>query len=270
MRITIRDVAYYYEFLRPLDQSKATIICLHGFTGTGATFYEALKQVTNYNILVIDLLGHGQSDVDIPASRYQMGELCQDLAQLISGLVIGEKHLLGYSMGARVALAITVAYPKLVSTLILESGSPGLATAEERLLRRQSDERLALYIQSHSLKEFVDKWENLSLFASQKALAPEVRARVRAERLKQNKVGLVQSLRQMGTGSQPNYWQSLVEISCPILYIVGELDHKFCAISDRMMAIKPELQQKKIANVGHCVHLEAPNDFREVILEWLE
>ncbi|WEG72838.1 2-succinyl-6-hydroxy-2,4-cyclohexadiene-1-carboxylate synthase [Vagococcus intermedius] len=270
MKLNIRDATYHYEFLRPFDQNKATLICLHGFTGTGATFHESLKQVTQYNVLVVDLLGHGQSTVVIEAFRYQMVELCQDLASLINFLVPGKKHLLGYSMGARVALALAIIYPELMDTLILESGSPGLAKPEERLLRRQSDEQLAIYIQSHPLTDFVDKWENIPLFASQKALTPDVQARLRAERLKQNKEGLAQSLKQMGTGSQPNYWQSLVEIRCPILYIAGELDSKFCAISNRMKASHPCLKQEVISNVGHCVHLEAPNKFREVIIKWLE
>ena len=57
--------------------------------------------------------------------------------------------LVGYSMGGRIALAIRLNIPERVSSLILESASPGLKTEIERCERRETDQ----YLQ----KEFVTK-----------------------------------------------------------------------------------------------------------------
>lgn len=73
----------------------------------------------------------------------------------------------------------------------------------------------------------MDYWENLALFASQKVLSPEMKRRIRSERLSQNSHGLAMSLRGMGTGKQPSYWNCLANFTFPVLLITGALDEKF-------------------------------------------
>lgn len=52
--------------------------------------------------------------------------------------------------------------------LILVSSSPGLEQADIRESRVAADNRLADWIEEEGLVPFVDYWENLALFASQK------------------------------------------------------------------------------------------------------
>ena len=58
-------------------------------------------------------------------------------------------------------------------------------------------------------RAFIDFWENIPLFASQKELSEEKQLAVRKERLGQSEIGLANSLRGIGTGSQPSYWEQL-------------------------------------------------------------
>ncbi|GIW50403.1 MAG: hypothetical protein KatS3mg080_1014 [Anoxybacillus sp.] len=75
--------------------------------------------------------------------------------------------------GRRLALTFAVLYPQYVQTLILESSSPGLKTEEERMKRREEDERLAQFIEQHGVASFVDRWENIPLFSSLQRLPEE-------------------------------------------------------------------------------------------------
>lgn len=71
-------------------------------------------------------------------------------------------------MGARTALGFALHYPQKVQHLLLESGSPGLATAAERQARICQDHRLAEHLLEEPLVDFIDFWQELPLFQTQK------------------------------------------------------------------------------------------------------
>ena len=57
---------------------------------------------------------------------------------------------------------------------MLESASPGLSTEEEREIRRGNDRKLAKRILENGMEAFVDQWENIPLFESQKRLSANI------------------------------------------------------------------------------------------------
>lgn len=245
------------------------LILLHGFTGSAATWRDQSAMMAgSYRVLAIDLPGHGLSDA--PAiERYRMERVAADLAQLVATLDERPAHWLGYSMGGRLALYIGGQYPARVSSLILESASPGLATAAERQARRAQDAALAERIESVGVPAFVAEWERLPLFATQANLPIDVLTLQQAQRLQNSARGLADSLRGMGTGSQPSLWDDLPAVSGPALLIAGELDEKFVAINRRMAAAMPDAEFCLVANSGHAVHLEQPEIFRQLVLGFL-
>ena len=67
--------------------------------------------------------------------------------------------------------------------LFLESASPGLEQTKNEMTRKEADDALAQKIETNGIESFVDKWENISLFASQKRLPQHVQQEIRKERL---------------------------------------------------------------------------------------
>lgn len=264
----IRGVNYAYHWLQPYDDQRPTVVALHGFTGTSNSFVPMFDQQQSYNILAIDLIGHGQTDVYVHPMRYEIPLLVADLAELLAWLEIPRYLLYGYSMGARVALAWTTHFPDAVVGLIMESGSPGLFTTAERSARVKQDRRLALKLMKEPLATFVEYWQALPLFASQYKLPAEVQERVRHGRLQQAPFGLAMSLAYGGTGTQPCYWDALVNIHCPILYIAGDKDVKFQAIGLRMKEQQPAITYRVVPAAGHCIHLEQPTALLQQINDW--
>ena len=72
-----------------------------------------------------------------------MEQMARDLKDILEKLQFLKAHMLGYSMGGRLALTFANLYPQYVCTLILESASPGLITEEERANRREQDQKFA-------------------------------------------------------------------------------------------------------------------------------
>ena len=77
-------------------------------------------------------------------------------------------------------------------------------------------------------------------------------------RLAHRPVGLANSLRGLGQGTQPSFWNRLGEIEIPVLLIAGELDRKFRDIASRMNDRIPASELAIVPDAGHAVHLEQP------------
>ncbi|HEU5102163.1 MAG TPA: 2-succinyl-6-hydroxy-2,4-cyclohexadiene-1-carboxylate synthase [Roseiflexaceae bacterium] len=262
----VNDITLYVE------QSGAgrPLLLLHGFTGSAATwtpFIDALAP--GLRILAPDLIGHGRSESPSDAQRYSIDRCVADLLAILDALQIERADVLGYSMGGRVALHLACAARERVGRLVLESSSPGIADAAERVARVAADEALAESIERDGLAAFVERWERLPLFASQASLPQEQRARLRAQRLGNNPLGLANSLRGMGAGRQPSLWDQLPELDVATLLIAGELDAKYRALAGQMLALLPNARATIVPGAGHTVHLEQSRLFIENVLEFL-
>jgi len=236
------------------------LLLLHGFTGSSLSWGEDLTAglAQAHRVIAVDLLGHGESDVSSDPDRYRLPELLADLEEVLDALDVDRARWLGYSMGGRLALAGAVTIPNRVSSLILESASPGLETEKERAGRRRADEALAEGILRGGMDAFVDHWMGLPLFATQGKLPAHIRAAARERRLKNDPQALAACLRGMGTGTQTSYWDRLGSIDMPTLLLAGEEDLKFTQIAQRMADVIEGATLRLMPMAGHAIHLENP------------
>ncbi len=245
-------------------------LLLHGFTGSSATWDpHVARYKRRMNTIAVDLIGHGDSDAPADEARYSIESCVEHLLAVLDHLAMDRVDLLGYSLGGRVALHLAVTAPDRIRSLILESSSPGIADPIERQNRAVADNALADLIETKGTRAFVDRWERLPLFKSQRRLPSAVRAALRAQRLRSNPVGLANSLRGMGAGRLESLWPRLPSIDLPVLLIVGELDAKYCLVAREMMELLPNARLAVFDNVGHAVHLERPAAFDREVLDFL-
>jgi 2-succinyl-6-hydroxy-2,4-cyclohexadiene-1-carboxylate synthase len=247
----------------------ADLVLLHGFTGSsaawGASVVDGLASAGRSPVLV-DLPGHGRHAGVVAPWRFTSEAVAADILRYATR---GPVDLVGYSMGGRLALDFAVTYPERVRRLVLESASPGLEAEEERARRRADDEELAKRLEEEGIEPFVDYWEDLPLFESQKALPPEVRAAHRAGRLRNHAVSLAAALRGLGTGSLPSHWHELPRCPMSTLLLVGELDTRYVDIGERMRARMPNARLVVVPGAGHAVHLEKPAAWVEAVVAFL-
>ena len=247
------------------------LVALHGFTGSGRTwrsFSQAAE--TCFTVVAVDLPGHGASDSPPDSRLYTTERHIQALAEILDRLGLERVAWLGYSLGGRIALSAAVALPERTTALVLESASPGIASVEERQQRIREDEALADWITEVGVQRFVEYWESLPLWNSQKRLPAVLRDGLRAQRVGNNPCGLANSLRGVGTGAQPPLHDRLEEITAPVLLIAGEEDQKFSGIAREMHRSIPRSRLDTVPGVGHAVHLEQPEIFSRAVAGFLE
>jgi len=246
------------------------LLLLHGFTGRGASWGPHLRAFQrSHRTIVVDLLGHGRSDAPADPARFAVERQADDLAALLGAVGAPVADVLGYSMGARIALALALDHPAVVRRLVLESPSAGIADPAERDRRRAADEALAETIERDGVAAFVEHWEGQPLFASHATLPVAAREGLRRQRLGHMPAGLANALRGGGQGAMTPLQRRLGEVRAPTLVVVGSLDPVGRERAAAVAGGIPGARLEVIEGAGHTPHLERPAAFRRLVTVFL-
>ena len=260
------------------DPGAPTVFLLHGFAGSSSdwTGPAASLAAAGYRAVAVDLPGHGATaTADSGAgscndlSRFTLAETARDLVMLLDLLSLTRAHVVGYSMGGRIALGLALAHPERIDTLTLESAAPGIADPSERAARVRADEALAASIETRGAGWFAETWSALPIFESQRSLPEAARAELLRRRGACDPAGLAASLRGVGQGAQPYLGDRLASFSRPVLLITGALDAKYVSIAADMAQHFPAALHVAAPGAGHNVHLEQPEWFGRTLLTHL-
>jgi 2-succinyl-6-hydroxy-2,4-cyclohexadiene-1-carboxylate synthase len=259
----MRLAPYKIHYERHGDFHRPKVVFLHGFMGCGDDFLPIINALLpNVCCLTVDLPGHGQTEV-LDSVGYGMGAIAPALINLLQALNFTPCHLMGYSMGGRLALYLACQFPQQFLSLFLASASPGLATETERALRQQQDEILATELESEHWPTFLARWYAQPLFDTLRH-SPQFDEMVQ-RRLHKHPRLLAQALRGFGTGVQPSLWNEMAALAMPITLMVGDRDRKFVEINQSMAVRQPLAQLKILSDCGHAAHVEDPAAFAEAL-----
>jgi len=246
-------------------------LLLHGFMGRGSSWgAHAAAFARHFRVVVVDLPGHGRSGIPSEPARASVERSADDLAVILALEDCIPAHVLGYSLGARVALRLAVSHPAAVRRLVLESPSAGPSTEPERVARRAADFDRATRLERDGIRAFVDEWEHEPALASLGRLPVAAAQRLRAERLRNRPAGLAASLRGAGQGSMEPLHERLGAIRAQTLVIAGALDPIGRARAEAIAARIPAARLAIVPGAGHAPHLETPTTFDSLALEFLK
>lgn len=247
------------------------LLLLHGFTGRGSGWgAHATVFARRFQLIVVDLPGHGRSGTPGDPRRASVERSADDLATILGQLAATPAHVLGYSLGARIALRLAVAHPGALRRLVLESPSAGIADPTERAARLAADESRAVRLERDGIAAFVAEWEREPVFASHAAMPSARIARLHADRLRNDPAGLATSLRGGGQGVMEPLHDRLSGVSARTLVIAGGLDRAGRARAEDIAAEIPRARLEIVESAGHTSHLETPARFRTLVTDFLE
>lgn len=237
---------------------------LHGFTGHPASWEPVVAGVASPGLVVAPFLpGHDREAPRVDQGGFE--EVVDALAAALGAHHPGPWRLVGYSLGARVALGLLVRAPGLWADAVLIGVNPGLEDGRSRQERVDEDARRAGTLRERGIGSFVEEWEHLPLFASQVGLPAETAAAQRARRLAHDAEGLARCLEVLGLGAMPDWWPALPGIRVPVRVVAGERDERFAPLGARAAALLPSGELTIVPGVGHNVVLEAPGAVSQLL-----
>ncbi len=115
------------------DEGKPLLICLHGWLDNLASFHLlANKLEAEYQLLLVDLPGHGLSSPLADGAHYYIWQNIKTLYELLAALNIESAGLIGHSMGGVIASLFAGTFPGKVNSLVLlDSLGPMTSSAEQ-------------------------------------------------------------------------------------------------------------------------------------------
>lgn len=248
------------------DASAPPMVLLHGLTGHAHTWdHMAPDLARRYHVIAPDQRGHGDT---AHAEDYATREFVADLEELRRQLGIERFVLMGLSMGGHNAISYAATHPDRVRALIVidippkmnRTQAPGYA-ANEKLAETG-------HVRFASLDEAVAQMR------AGNPIAPDENLRYRSWN----------NLRALADGTfvfkhdhrAPVRWDPedltdrLAAIAVPVLLVRGEKTNVLPeGVAASMVAALPDAELVEIAESGHSVPTDRPEQLTPVVLEWL-
>jgi 2-succinyl-6-hydroxy-2,4-cyclohexadiene-1-carboxylate synthase len=253
-----------WPILRRQGGGGVPLALLHGFLGDKEDWQGLLAELPEtFAALAFDLPGHGGA-----GARRDMPSWSQTLAELDwqrQRLGLASWHLLGYSLGGRLALHYALTYPGRVASLTLLSASPGIGDPAARQARVAADARWAERFRREPLAEVLSDWYRQGVFASLRR-QPTLLAALLARRGRLPSRPLAEVIDRWGQGVVPSVWDRLGELATlPRQLLVGREDAAYCQHGERLRQASSPWQVVVLENCGHTLHLERPKQVAAIL-----
>jgi 3-oxoadipate enol-lactonase len=238
------------------------VVFIHGF-GLDSRMWDPQWRAfaQRHRVIRYDLRGYGGSS--LPEGTYSHVD---DLLALIDSLGTAPVHLVGLSLGGRVALRVAAQEPQAVRSLTLaDPALDGHVWTDDWLQRWR---RMTEAAKRGDLNEAKKLWREHILFAPANA-HPKVADSLRV--MIDGYSGWHLHHPDPGTAPRTPVAEALASISIPALVLVGELDlPDFQAVARRLGREMPQAELQTIAGSGHMSNMEAPQAFNELVLRFLQ
>ncbi len=239
-----------------IDKNKQTIVLLHG-SGLSHIVWSLTEQYLsnqNYNVLSLDLPGHGNSEGKCLSS---IEEISDWIEKVFNELNIYEVTIVGHSQGCLEALEYNFRYPKKVKNLIFVGGSYKMPVNQDlidfaeagdsqavKLMMKWSYENSKKFIGGNPVEKIIDSPRNI-----REILAVDL----------------------VACNNYKNGAEALKKINCPTLFIFGELDKMINLEKGKNFgSLISNSEIKIIKNCGHMIMFEKAFEMREKISEFLK
>jgi 2-succinyl-6-hydroxy-2,4-cyclohexadiene-1-carboxylate synthase len=191
--------------------------------------------------------------------------------------VAGEEHsgragaappralLVGYSLGARLALRAALREPTRYAGVVTVGVTAGIEDPVLRSTRAEADERLASWMEAAPIEDIVGVWERQPLFADQAEALIEAQ---RPGRLAQDPRALALLLRTAGQGVLEPVWHELLTFQLPLLAIAGGRDEGYVSAAQKIAHTAPNARAAIVEDAGHAAHLQQPDAVAALIAEF--
>ncbi len=256
---------HFQTYLHPSQSEWVTFV--HGAGGSSTIWFRQVREFAkHYNVLLLDLRGHGNSKTEKKVSwgkKYSFQSIANDIVEVLDHLNIQSSHFVGISLGSIIIRQLAEMQPQRVSSMILGGAILKMNFRSQILMRVGNLFKYVLpYLVLYKLFAFIimpkkNHQQSRLLFVNE------------AKKLYQKE--FIKWFKLTAEINPLLKWFRQVEIKIPTLYVMGEEDYMFLPAVKKVVA--DHFQSSKLAIIpacGHVVNVEKPEIFNQLVLHYLQ
>jgi esterase len=237
-------------------------ILIHGLFGSLDNLNSLAKSLNDsHNCVLIDLPNHGES---MTLKGFSFSEVCKQLNELLSKLNIDKAHIIGHSLGGKIALHMSLEYPQKCFSVVAADIAPveyphrhqavfdGLQNVDLQTTQSRQDglKQLSEYVKEPPTQQFLLK----GLYQVEGKWA----WRFRVDELIQS-YDVIRG-----------WHDSVKAYSGPVLFVIGgNSDYVGAQHQQAIRAQFPNASAKIIQGTGHWLHAEKPQIFNRIVSQFV-
>ena len=255
---------YFKQFLH--SQSSEWVVFIHGAGGSSAVWHKQLRDFQkDFNLLLIDLRGHGKS-ADMPEAiwkqHYTFEAVTKDILEVLDHLKLPPAHFMGVSLGTILARQLAEMAPSRVKSLVM-AGAVTRLTVQSRLLVffGNTFKRIIPFMWLYRLFAFVimprkqhAESRNLFIHEAQKLCQKEF---IRWFKLTKDINPLLRYFKEKDLG-------------IPTLYVMGDQDVMFLEPVKNLIRTHKNSILRVLDTCGHVVNVEKPEEFNQLSIAFIK
>lgn len=239
---------------------------VHGAGGSSSIWFRQIRDFKKqYNVLLLDLRGHGDSKTPIKTAiknKYTFSALADDILEVLDFLKIEKSHFVGISLGTILIRQLAEMYPNRVQSMIMGGAILKMNFRSQILMRLGNTFKYVLpYLVLYQFFAFVimpkkNHKQSRILFINE------------AKKLYQKE--FIKWFKLTAEINPVLKWFRQVELNIPTLYVMGEEDYMF--LPSVRVVVENHYRSSKlvvIENCGHVVNVEQPDTFNNVVISFI-
>ena len=248
------------------ENTSKWVTFIHGAGGSSSIWFQQFRAFKNeFNILLIDLSGHGKSESRFDENSkegYTFEMITGDIVEVLNLLSIKKSHFIGVSLGTIIVRDIADRFPNLVESLVLAGAILKFNIRSNMLMIFGNFLRsIVPYILLYKLEAFIIMPKK-NHRESRLLLVKESKKLNQKEFIRWCK--LTRGIKKVLKSQRQN------DIKTPSLYVMGAEDHLFLPSVRKAVLSFTNAQLCVLENSGHVVNIDQPKPFNDMVIKFLK
>jgi pimeloyl-ACP methyl ester carboxylesterase len=237
-------------------------VFIHGFGGSSNVWFKQIRDFQeNFNVVLIDLRGHGKSKGLPQHRRYSFELIAKEVAEVINFLNIPKAHFIGVSLGSIIIRQVAVDYPEMVKSMIFA----GAIT--------QMDIKSRFFLKlGRTLQPVLPYMALYKLFAN--IMMPK-------KNHKESRIIFIGEAKKLMNKEFKRWFKLTAQLTKYLnylhvenkdektLYIMGSEDHLFVGPAKEIVKGNKNLTLEIVDQCGHVVNVEQPEAFNKLAIAFI-
>lgn len=249
------------------ENSKEWVTFVHGAGGSSSIWFKQIREFQkHFNVLLLDLRGHGNSNELIKKAfqqKYTFQSIAEDVLEVLDHLKIKTSHFIGISLGTIVIRQLAEVHPKRVKSMIMGGAILKMNFRSQILMKLGNVFKYVLpYLVLYRFFAFVimpnkNHKQSRLLFINE------------AKKLYQKE--FIRWLKLTAEINPVLKWFRQQELNIPTFYVMGQEDYMF--LPSVRKVVEKHFKSSTlfvVENCGHVVNVEQPTIFNQEVIAFIQ